>query len=100
MTTRRWMIAVLAVAGVLAIGIELGRRRGEHLGLVAYHAELGRYDGYVFGDGVVPRSDPRTRERVITSLAKIDHHEQMAEKCRYAARYPWLLIEPDSPEPV
>ena len=58
MTTRRWMIAVLAVALALAIRIELGRRRGEYLRLAAYHAELGRYGGDVFGDGVVLRFRP------------------------------------------
>ncbi len=45
------MVALAVV--LLAIGVELGRRRSEFLRLAAYHAHEGRYGGQVFGDGVV-----------------------------------------------
>jgi hypothetical protein len=28
-----------------------------------------------------------------------DYHQQMLEKYAFAARYPWLPVEPDPPEP-
>lgn len=99
MTTRRWMAAVLAVAIALTIGIKLGRRRREYLRRAAWHAELGRYGGDIFGDGVVLRSRPRTRPRIMTSLKRIEHHQRLAEKYRDASVRPWLPVEPDPPEP-
>jgi hypothetical protein len=99
MTTRRWMIAVALVAVPLAVATELGRRRSEDLRRAAYHAYQGRYGGSVFGDGVVLRFAPKAGKPDITSVAKIEHHARLAEKYQYAARYPWLPVEPDPPEP-
>ncbi len=91
------MIALAAV--LMAVGVELGRRRNEYLRRAAYHAYLGRYGGEVFGGGVVLRSEPKTRKPVITSLAKIEHHARLAEKYQYAAAHPWLPVAADPPEP-
>jgi hypothetical protein len=86
MTTRRWMIATAIVAVSLADVTEMTRRRVEYLRRAADHADRGRYSGDVFGHGVVLRADPKTGKRIITSLAKIEHHARLAEKYQRAAR--------------
>jgi hypothetical protein len=107
MTTRRWMIAVAAVAVMLA-AVALFRR---HLSL----RERGDYHARREGDLA-------SRARVLGQLA-LDYadrripgaaqwrahaaceaeigawHARLKEKYRHAARYPWLAIEPDPPEP-
>ena len=96
----RTLLLIIALAAVLlAVVAWLGRRRSDFLQCATYHAELGRYGGDVFGDGVVLQFDPMTRERVITSLAKIEHHARLAEKYQYAAAHPWLAVAADPPEP-
>ncbi|MHB1557700.1 MAG: hypothetical protein ACYC61_09490 [Isosphaeraceae bacterium] len=97
MTTRRWMIAVAAVALLLGLVAETARRRSHYLRLAAHHQELSRRNGSIFGGGVMIRSNPMTRKSDMTSLPKIEHHERLAEKYRLAACFPWRTLEPAPP---
>jgi hypothetical protein len=84
MTTRRWMVAIAVVAVGLA---DVGRRR--HLALLqraAYHEEIER---------LVTNTAPQ----VPANAAIRDLHARLKEKYWRAARYPWLPVRPDPPEP-
>jgi hypothetical protein len=84
MTTRRWMIVV----AILAVGLaDVGRRR--HLALrqrAAYHEKIER---------LVTDTAPK----LPANAAIRDRHARLKEKYWRAARYPWLPVEPDPPEP-
>ncbi len=41
----------------------------------------------------------RARKDLARLPGKIAYHAAMADKYQHAARYPWLPIEPDAPEP-
>jgi hypothetical protein len=85
-TVRRMMIATSVVAGMLGPASVLSRRaeafrlRSDQLSIEWMN--LGYHD----------QDSPavRTREEYLAGLV---------EKYRYAARYPWLPVEPDPPEP-
>jgi hypothetical protein len=101
MTTRRWIIAV-AVVGVALGGFHLWRLSRE------YQRRAEQYAGHFIweGDG---NADLEARQRM--SPAQWDAYilgrceeilrwrAQMEAKYRRAARYPWLPVEPDPPEP-
>jgi hypothetical protein len=87
MTTRRWMIAAAVVAVMLApdIAAALFRR---HLALrqrAAYHEEIEKL--------------AKAAAQVRANAAIRDRHARLKEKYWRAARYPWLPVEPDPPEP-
>ena len=91
MTTRRWLIAVLVLGlgmGAMVGGVRLKRRRDSFLARARFHAqteaacrEAGR-----------PAPDP-------SDWPIIEYDAAMARKYRRAARYPWLPVEPDPPDP-
>jgi hypothetical protein len=92
MTTGRWIIAVAVAVAVATIRARSERFRS----LAEYHAARiarwsrgsdGRYRMYVDGRG-----------ELVTRAAS-DWHSHLVEKYERAARYPWLLVEPDPPEP-
>jgi hypothetical protein len=86
MTTRRWMIAVAILAVGLATTVALFRR---HLALrqrAAYHEEIER---------LVTDTAPQ----LPANAAIRDRHARLKEKYWRAARYPWLPVRPDPPEP-
>jgi hypothetical protein len=86
MTTRRWMIAV-AVVGI-AIGNPI-ERRNRFRRIADYHqAEVMK---------LIPRMKPFGTED--WEWRPIEWHELMRLKYEHAARYPWLPVEPDAPEP-
>ncbi len=87
-TTRRWMIAVAAVA-LLCL---LEHRRRSFESLAAYHESESRK---MIAWSINPPGDVlRYAERVF------EWHAALARKYRHAARYPWLPFEPDPPEPI
>jgi hypothetical protein len=114
MTTRRWMIAV-AVVGLLMGGciggyrlkrwhhhfldrervhafLELACRRAEHA-----ERELSEK---ITGSGSGPKTQPAVCLRNIALFSRLaGYHAAMARKYRHAARYPWLPVESDPPEP-
>lgn len=112
MTMRRWIVTVL-VAGLLLGGIvgsyRLKRRRDSFLAHLRYHvqtvnvwerqertvrhlAQLGEEDN---------EPDFAEHERFTAGqiARRVAYHAAMARKYRRAARYPWLPVEPDPPEP-
>ena len=46
-----------------------------------------------------PGSDKRERAFSDLALARTRHHAAMTKKYERAARYPWLPVDPDPPEP-
>jgi hypothetical protein len=84
MTTRRWMIAVATVG--LAMGLLAAfRQRAEGF------ARLSEAHLRAAADLHPPRKHGR--------IPRADWHALLGEKYRQAARYPWLPVEPDPPEP-
>ena len=123
MTTRRWMVAVAVVA--LAMGGVVGVRAVwqyvASLDHVRYHAGMEatfRWLDQVWPDeeeamahapelteegrravGEFRRQMGVLRRQVALWHRKREYHAAMARKYRYVARFPWLPVEPDPPEP-
>jgi hypothetical protein len=103
MTTRRWMI-VVAVAALIMTRAEVRRRQNEFQRLAAHHkkerslivAGRGRKSGDI---EIWLRHDPSKNSWRLSSVWKAVYHSRMREKYERAARYPWLPVEPDPPEP-
>src|SRR3954451_14919639 len=92
MTTRRWMIAVAVVALACAATIALMERSRRFARIARDHAGAGPVISYVH---IVSGDETRLSwGRRVKSW-----HAEMAKKYQYAARYPWLLVEPDPPPP-
>ena len=91
MTTRRWVV-VVALVGLLmggAIGgIRLKQRHDYFLSCARYHSA---FEGY--------RRNVAQHDHDPVLARMIDYNAMMARKYREAARFPWLPVEPDSPEP-
>jgi hypothetical protein len=114
MTMRRWMI-VVAVVGIV-LGLTIERAALDHLGVA-----LGAVVGIVLGVTI----ERRNRFRKIAAhhqaqfkklasqgniplfagssdapiVRRLEWHESMRLRYEDAARYPWLRVEPDPPEP-
>ena len=88
MTTRRWMVAVAIVGIVLGVTIE---RHNRFRKIADYHQgeimKLARRLAAFAGSSDHPL------------IPRLDSHESMRLKYEHAARYPWLPVEPDPPEP-
>lgn len=88
-TVRRLMVAV----GVAAIGmgslVEIGRRRDRFARLAARHQTLTGCTYRHLGTGGVAFAFPKGGP----------WHDALARKYRHAARYPFLPVPPDPPEP-
>ncbi len=96
-TVRRLMVAVAIVAAVLA-GLEaLRMRRAEFQRVSVLHRRhlltLGRWE---LLDPVAQRADEEAQAR---GDPRKSWHLHLADKYRRAARYPWLPVAPDPPEP-
>jgi hypothetical protein len=99
MTTRRLMAAVAYLAIPLAFLIAMDRRVTRFVRAAEYHKEqvallgrLGREEH--LGGGSVRGIAPPPK-----AIRAREYHSRMAENYRHAARYPWLPVEPDPPEP-
>jgi hypothetical protein len=85
-TVRRLMFAVAIIGSALGITIE---RRERFRWIAAHHrAEVPKH---------MPRIKPFGMEDKQWRL--MEWHELMAHKYEHAARYPWLPVAPDRPEP-
>jgi hypothetical protein len=99
MTTRRWMIAVAILAVGLATTVALFRR---HLALrqrAAYHEEIEKLATATVGELALAARWPKWAARVRGNAAIRARHARLKEKYWRAARYPWLPVGPDPPEP-
>jgi hypothetical protein len=109
MTMRRWIVAVVVVIGpMIGGGVLLIRQRRDYFLTLAqlHHNEvapsmargtalksrLGSISGMSPEIGQIYRDYDRMMDRA-------NHHAAMAHKYEHAARYPWLPVEPDPPEP-
>lgn len=88
-TVRRLMVAVAALALVLAVWAGQQRRKARFERLWRYH------DGLT-GTRYIKSYDPGTPR---FRTAKGRWHYALALKYAEAARYPWLPVAPDPPEP-
>jgi hypothetical protein len=84
-TVRRLMIAVAIIGSALGILIE----RSERFRWIAVHRR-----GEV---PLLPRIKPVGMDDKRWRL--FEWHESMARKYEHAARYPWLPVAPDAPQP-
>jgi hypothetical protein len=87
---RQMMIAVAVVAIVIGATIGLERRRSTLLRIARSHGER------VF---LLTAGDIEDEDEFKRSEALADHHYRLMNRHARAARYPWLPIEPDPPEP-
>ena len=108
MTTRRWMVVVAVIGLLVGGGVRLKRRRDYFLSLARSHAQKmpsstaeGKALRSRFGSTsrmsgeeilLLSRDFDRLRNRA-------DHHAALRRKYERAARYPWMSVEPDPPEP-
>ena len=108
MRTWRWMAAVAVIGLMIGGGVLLIRQRRDYfLALAQSHhneeasskargtalkSRLGSTSEMSAEVGQLYRDYERMTDRA-------DHHAAMARKYEHAARYPWLLVEPDPPEP-
>ena len=104
MTTRRWMVAVMVVA--LSIATERMRRESfRYRELVERHARLER--AFRKNAALLPLMKPSDWESLCGQMAlslsrspeRAAYHASLRRKYEHAARYPWLPVEPDPPEP-
>jgi hypothetical protein len=93
MTTRQLMIVVAVVAVPLGWVPE---RRSRFANLAAFH-ESRQLDG--LENYVEPRGGIGIRECKPGGFAMYRRDGDPERKYRDAARYPWLPVEPDTPEP-
>jgi hypothetical protein len=104
---RTLMIAV-AVAGLLLYGDDLRRRRthfleraDDHSVYAVYYRRLVRIvaDERTSPGGSDPREQFFLAEEEDAWRRRADYHESLIVKYERAARYPWLPVAPDPPEP-
>jgi hypothetical protein len=93
-TVRRLMVAV-AIVG-LTLGFEVIRRRR-----VAFLeiARLNDNTASVLRSELSESDEPGPHGDPITMRRLADYCDAMRKKYELAARYPWLPVEPDPPEP-
>jgi hypothetical protein len=130
MTTRRWMIAVAVVAVAMGgfVGARAVLQYFVALDRVRYHAGMEGTWSWLNPLGrdqlreIDQMMDLIEKQRPITGdarlneemrarfdeyrrlsallLRKMEYHAAMARKYRHVARFPWLPVEPDPPEPL
>ncbi len=127
MTTRRWMIAVAVVGSLMGAG-QLKRRHDYFSARHRTQAQMNEFlrnaeaflrEAARLEDGSLrpPRGHESLRDPVMIEFYKmdtlrmvrdrnpvgwasmVDYHAEMVRKYGRAASYPWLLVEPDPPEP-
>ena len=108
MTMRRWMMAVAAIGLMIGGGVLLKQRRDYFLSLAQSHqkevasstargtALKSRFGGT---PGMTAEEILRLHDDYERMMDRADHHASLARKYEEAARYPWLPVEPDPPEP-
>ena len=117
MTTRRWMLAILA----LAVGIgfwQESRRRREQFQVEVHiwerkslraQIELLTADHFEPVSNPVQTDGPHQRApepvppvapvNLLQLRERVSLCQRMLRKYQFAVRYPWLPVEPDPPEP-
>jgi hypothetical protein len=108
MTTWQWMVAVVLIGLMIGGGVLLKQRRDYFLLLAQSHqkevtSSTARGEALKSRFG---RTSGMSNEEIMQlyrdyggMVDRADHHAAMAEKYRQAARYPWLPVALDPPEP-
>jgi hypothetical protein len=91
-TVRRLMVAVAAVGLALGLCATCRSRSQQYYALMMSHKSR----AMELIDNAQPGTDAAARRRFHT---RITWHEVMYAKYKHAARYPWLPVAPDPPEP-
>jgi hypothetical protein len=107
MTMRRWIVAVAIVAILIGVGLEVGRRSRRFARLAAYHTNVAlEHFGTLMAFGGeppplrdVPPAGLGPARYLHPARALLRYHCALTEKYQRAARYPWLPVAPDPPEP-
>ena len=87
-TVRQLMVAVALMGIVFGVTIE---RRDRFMKLMDYHrAEFKK---------LVPLVPMFAGSSDHPNVLRLEWHESMRLKYEHAAQYPWLPVEPDTPEP-
>jgi hypothetical protein len=106
MTTRRWMVVAFGL--MIGGGVLLKQRQDYFLSLAQSHqkevassmargnALKSRFGGT---SGMTVEEITRLHGDYDRMMDRADHHASLARKYERAARYPWLPVEPDPPEP-
>jgi hypothetical protein len=90
-TVRRLMVAVVVV-GLIAWAGMMKLRRDRYLARAAYYGRFeAKYQARISDSSPKP-SSPSNQERLALFI-------RMRAKYERAACYPWLPVEPDTPEP-
>jgi hypothetical protein len=87
LTVRPMMIVVAVVGLVLAPASWLYRRTARMKSIAHFHDQA-CIQALMVTPGCILIESPRSR-----------FHDELAKKYHWAARYPWLPVEPDPPEP-
>jgi hypothetical protein len=88
--TVRRLIIVVAVFAVVVWIIRL-RGLSREYALLATAAHWDRFAASEYS--------PRDEAGAVRKVRRIQHYRRLAEKYDFAARYPWLPVAPDPPEP-
>jgi hypothetical protein len=109
MTTRRWMVAVAVIGLMIGGGVLLKQRRDYFLSLAQSHQKEAAsstlrgaaYKWRLGGTSGMTVEEIMRLHRVYDRMMdRADHHASLARKYERAARYPWLPVESDPPEPM
>jgi hypothetical protein len=102
------MVAVAAIGLMIGVGVLLKQRRDYFLSLAQSHqtevasstaraeALKSRFRGT---SGTAIEEIMHLHRDYDRMMDRADHHASLAYKYERAARYPWLPVEPDPPEP-
>jgi hypothetical protein len=93
-TVRRLMVTV-AIAGIVLGPLAYLGQRSKRFGQISRVHVRAMSDGAIEAANLKRRGDPRSK----LASARADYHQAMWLKYFHAARYPWLPVEPDPPEP-
>ncbi len=94
--TVRWMMAAVAILGVTLGFYAWSRRRSEAFAIRWIHHYGKATDS---GIELVKTGRMGDAARAAMLRRRMDWHCDMWQKYGHAARYPWLPVPPDPPEP-
>jgi hypothetical protein len=108
MMTRWWMAAVAVIGLTIGGGVWLKQRR-DYFRLLAQSHQKEVAASKARGEALKSRfggTSGMSDEEIMHLYRNYDlmmdraaHHAAMTRKYQHAARFPWLLVEPDPPEP-
>ncbi len=112
MTTRRWIIVVAVIGLMIGLmiggGVWLKQRRDYFLSLVQSHQKevasstargKALKSRFASASGMSNEAIMDLQRDYDLMTDRADHHASLVRKYEQAARYPWLLVGPDPPEP-